>query len=262
MAYDHQTLKQTAVFNTSPDAGEAGIWQTDNAPAADELGNIYAATGNGKFTASAGGRDYGDTLLKLGVERGHLVVDDYFTPSDQAAMNAHDQDLGSGGPILLPDQPGPHPHLVLIGGKNGTLFMLDRDRLGHYQTRDNNTVVQQMSVGKGIYSAPAYWNGHADVLANENYLLAFALDRGRFSEHASQESHKLENFGGTPTVSANGVRNGIVWLIETKAWNDADRPAVLHAYDASNVAREIYNSEEKTVRAIGRERQCDSRHRW
>jgi outer membrane protein assembly factor BamB len=250
MAYDQNTLKQTSVFNTSPDAGEAGIWQSDNGPAADAQGNIFVATGNGKFTLNANGRDYGDSLLKLGVERGNLAVRDYFTPAAEKAMNSSDQDLGSGGPILLPDQPGPHPRLVLIGGKNGVLFVLDRDHLGHYQN-DDSSVIQAIHSGKGIYAAPAYWNGHVYVLASDDSLADFVIDKkGTFPDRpAMKGSQRFANPGATPAVSANGARNGIVWLIETKVWNDfSDRIAVLHAYDANNVAHELYNSEENSSR--------------
>ncbi len=249
MAYDQQTLKQTAVFNTSPDAGEAGIWQSDNGPAADTQGNIFVATGNGKFTAAANGRDYGDSLLKLGIERGQLAVRDYFTPAAEKAMNAGDQDLGSGGPILLPDQPGPHPHLVLIGGKNGVLFVLDRDRLGHYQTGDS-AVIQSLRLGGDIYSTPAYWNGHVYVLASNDSLTDYSLEHGRLSDvPVAHGTKRFANPGATPAVSANETHNGIVWLIETKVWNDfGDRTAILHAYDATNVAHELYSSEENSSR--------------
>lgn len=244
MAYDAKTLKQTAAFNTSPDAGESGIWQSDNGPAADAQGNIYTATGNGKFTVADGGHDYGDSLLKLGLSGGSIAVLDFFTPSDEAAMNARDQDLGSGGPIVLPDQAGPHPHLILIGGKNGIMFVLDRDHLGHRQTAAANPVLQVLHFGGGIYAAPAYWNGHLYVQASDDALSDFALNRGVVPDVASVKSTvKIGNPGATPAVSANGNKNGIVWLIETKAWNEfGDRPAVLHAFDAGNIAHEIYNT--------------------
>lgn len=233
MAYDQHTLAQTAAFNTSPSAGEAGIWQSDTGPAADDQGNIYVATGNGKFTAAAKGHDYGDSLLKLKVTAHNLVVSDYFTPADESAMNARDLDLGSGGPLLLPDQ-----HLILLGGKNGVLYVLDQDHLGH--------VVQSLHLGGGIYSAPAYWNGHVFVLASGDYLSDFVLDHGHLADRpAIRGTQKFNNPGATATVSADGARNGIVWLIETKAWNEfGDRPAVLHAYDASNIAHELYRSDE------------------
>jgi hypothetical protein len=248
MAYNTGTLKQTAVFNTSPNEGDSGIWQADMAPAADSLGNIFVATGNGKFTAATNGRDYGDTLLKL--DAAHLGVRDYFTPSDESSMNAHDLDLGSGGPILLPDQPGPHPHLILIGGKNGALFVLDRDHLGHRQTADANAVLQVLHLGGGIYSAPAFWNGHLYVSASKDYLSDFPIDHGHFPDIAVAKSNRrFDNPGATPAISANGNKNGIVWLIETKVWNDfSNRTAILHAFDAKDVTHEIYNSEENSSR--------------
>ena len=259
MAYDAHTLKQTAVLNTSPDAGEGGIWQSDNGPAADEEGNVYVATGNGKFTAAANGRDYGDSLLKLD---GHtLSVRDYFTPFDERDLNAHDVDLGSGSPLLLPaplpsplpsqlsSQSGEHPHLLLIAGKSGILYVLDRDRLGKIQPASDSQAVQVFHLRGGAYSAPAYWNGHVYFLARGDYLLDFAVQRGRLSGRpAVIGEQRFENPGATPTVSANGTRNAIVWLIETKVWNGRDQPAVLHAYDALNVAHELYSSKLNAAR--------------
>lgn len=134
IAYDAHTLSQTAVFNTSPDAEESGIWQSDTAPAADADGNVFVATGNGKFdVVPAGGRDYGDSVLKLAFGGGKLELRDFFTPYNQQELNAQDADLGSGGPVLLPDQPGPHPHLLVVGGKAGALYVIDRDRMGKWQ---------------------------------------------------------------------------------------------------------------------------------
>lgn len=250
MAYHAHTLKQKAVFNTSPAAGQSGIWQSDNAPAADAQGNTYAATGNGEFTVNTGGRDYGDSLLRLSLNGGSFTVTDYFTPSDHAAISARDLDLGSGGPIVLPDQPGAHPHLILIGGKTGVLYVLDRDRLGHLQTAANNPVLQAVHFGGGIYAAPAYWNGHVYILASDDELSDFVLDHGNFPATAAiKGSHRFGNPGATPAVSANGNRNGIVWLIETKAWNDFDdKTAILHAYEAGNVEHELYNSEMNSAR--------------
>ena len=251
MAYDAHTLAQTAVFNTSPDAEESGIWQSDNAPAADEEGNVYAATGNGRFTVAAGGRDYGDSLLKLGLVNGSLAVRDFFTPFNEKALNRDDDDLGSGGPLVLPTQLSAHPHLVLIGGKDGGLYVLDRDRLGKYQSDTNSHAVQVIRFRGGVYSAPAYWNRHVYVLASNDYLSDFSLDKGKLSDlPVAMGTQRFGNPGATPAISANGARDGIVWLLDTKAWNGADRPAVLHAYDAANVARELYHSEQ----APGRDR--------
>jgi hypothetical protein len=115
MAYDAHTLRQTAVFNTSLGEGQSGIWQSDMGPAADESGAVYVETGNGRFDVTSGGFDYGDSLLKLGLEGHNLQVRDYFTPHDKSRLDSADLDLGSGGPMLLPG------HFVLIAGKSGTL---------------------------------------------------------------------------------------------------------------------------------------------
>jgi hypothetical protein len=248
MAYDASKLTQTAVFNTSPDAGESGVWQSDNGPAADEDGNVYVATGNGKFTVAANGRDYGDSLLKLRPAGGKLNVLDYFTPFDEKALNKDDADVGSGGPIVVPRQQG-SPGLVMIGGKSGDFYVLDRARLGKYQTSGNSHAVQVIHFRDGIYSAPAYWNGHVYILAGGDYLSDFALDNGKLAARPrAMSDQRFANPGATPAISANGNRNGIVWLTETKTWNGRDKPAVLHAYDAANVARELYNSEQNSGR--------------
>jgi hypothetical protein len=241
MAYDKRTLKQSAAFNTSPGSGESGIWQADMAPAADNAGNIYFATGNGNFRS---GSDYGDSVLRLHLNAGRLNVQDFFTPSNQEALNLRDADIGSGGPLLLPDQPGPHPHLLLTGGKNATLYVLDRDRMGRYQSGVNAHAVQTIHLGRGIYSAPAYWNGHVFMLASNDLLSDFKLDHGRLPDRPTNTgNHLFDNPGATPAVSANGGIDGIVWVLETKVWNDYEgRPAVLFAYDASDVSHDIYRS--------------------
>jgi hypothetical protein len=237
MAYDSATLARTAVFNTPPTASESGIWQSDNAPAADDEGHVYVATGNGEFNP---GRNYGDTVLKLALEGRGLVVRDSFTPDNHREMNQKDLDLGSGGPMLTPGG------LVLVGGKNGVLYVLDRAHLA--QPR------QVLEFRDGIYSAPAYWNGHVYILAGGDYLSDFTVAAGGLSTRpVAMGRQRFPNPGATPAVSADGARNAIVWLIETKTWNGADRPAVLHAYDAANVDRELYNTEQNPSRdRVGR----------
>ena len=231
MAYDARTLAQTAVFNTSPGASESGIWQADTGPAADEEGDVYVATGNGLFHS---GRDYGDTVLKLALEGHRLVVRDSFTPDNQRELNAHDLDIGSGGPMLTPEG------LLLAGGKDSRLYLFDHKRMGRPQ--------QVFEFNGGMYSAPAYWNGHVYRMASDDYLMDFAIQAGRLSAQPVATSRLRFGPDSTPAISANGARNGIVWLIETKAWNAPDRPAVLHAYDAANLSRELYDSEQNAPR--------------
>jgi len=250
MAYDPRTLKQLAALVTSPDADDAGIWQSDTGPAADAAGNVFVATGNGAFdAASASGRDYGDSVLRLVLNGGTLSVHDYFTPSDQAELNAQDGDLGSGGPLLLPDQPGAHRHLLVLGGKGGGLYVLDRDALGKYRAGKNPHAVQAIDTGKSIFGAAAYWNGHVYALWSDDVLKDFALRDGRLSaKPLARAASAFTDPGATPTVSANGERDAIVWVVQTKSWRAADRPAVLRAYDGANVARELWNSEQRAER--------------
>jgi hypothetical protein len=245
MAYDAKTLKQTAVFNTSPDSGESGIWQSHTGPAADEQGNVYVLTGNGTFNAAEYGRDYGDTVLKLRIAGRALEVADYFTPYNEDYLNSTDLDLGSGGPVLLPEQPGDHAHLLLGGGKQGALYVLDRDQLGKIQPGRDAQAINVLRFRAALFSAPAYWNGHVYVLASDDFLYDLPLEHGSISFEQYTKGTQHFGLGATPAVSANGTRDGIVWLLESKPAAGRDQPAVLHAYDAANVARELYTSEQQ-----------------
>lgn len=246
MSYNARTLKQLGVFNTSPDADDSGIWAGDTGPAADKDGNIFVATGNGAFDASSGGRDYGDTMLKLGA--GNLDLRDYFTPFNQEELNGNDSDLGSGGPVLLPDQPGQHPHMLVVAGKGSLIYLIDRDKMGKYHAQDDSHAVQTIPVKGGVFGAPAYWNSILYVLASDDVLHDYELKSGKFALKASAGGSEFIDPGATPTVSANQNRDGIVWVIASKGWRSPDRAAVLHAYDASNVGRELYTSDQNAAR--------------
>jgi hypothetical protein len=248
MSYDARTLKQTGVLNVSPSAKESGIWQADAGPAADRDGNIYLITGNGGFTAASGGRDYGDSVLKIALTPNGLAVRDYFTPADQARLNDTDGDFGSGSPILLPDQPAPHPHLLLAAGKSSKIYELDRDNLGHFHQSDDTNAVQVVPAGAQSFGAPAYWNGHVFYFLMKDHLRDYALQNGRLSAQPVAQSTTSINDPGTPAISANGSKNGIVWILSTKIWNGPDQPAVVVAYDAANVSRELYNSTQNPMR--------------
>jgi hypothetical protein len=243
MAYGARSLKQQAVFNASPDADDSGIWEGDSGPAADKAGNIFLATGNGRFDAGGGGRDYGDSLLKLNGES--LKLSDYFAPYNAANLDANDSDLGSGGPMLLPDQPGAHPHLAVVEGKGGVLYLVDRDHLGHWQSANNSHAVQTMAVPDGVFGSMAYWNHYVYVLSDGDALRQFAVVDGKLSPRAASG---VRGVSATPTLSANGLNDGIVWLLRSKVWNAPDQPAALYAYDAANVAHELYNSEQNAAR--------------
>ncbi len=249
MAYDARTLRQTGVLNTSPEAAESGIWQSDTGPAVDSSGNIFVATGNGKLDANSGGHDYGDSLLKIATRKSSLNVADYFTPSEEAELNATDGDLGSGGPLIIPGQSGSQAQLVVVGGKGAVIYVVNRDRMGKFVPGKNPHAVQTIKVGGGIMGAPAYWNGHLYYFPSNDVLKDFAVQGGRLSpEPVARGNYKIVDPGATPSISADGAENGIVWVLETKGWQSADRPAVLTAYDARNVANEIYDSEQNRAR--------------
>lgn len=245
MAYDPQTLAQKAVLNVNPDGSEAGIWLSDTGPAADDEGNIYVPTGNGTFDAASGGRDYGDSVLKL--DGSSLAIRDYFTPHDQDRISNADSDVGSSGPLLLPDQPGKYRHLLLQPTKDSTIYVIDRDQMGKFH-HDTDDLVEIIHIGGGGYGAMAYWNGRAYFAPSDDFLRAYTIKNGQLTP-AESSTRKFANPGATPTVSADGNKNGILWAISTKVWNGPDnKPAVLYAFDATKLGEPIYTSEENSQR--------------
>jgi hypothetical protein len=247
IGYNATTLQLTSALNVDPNGGLAGIWMTGNGPAADSAGNVYASTGNGTFDANTGGADYGDSVVKLSTSSG-LAVASYFTPYNQASLAQLDLDLGSGGILLLPDQPGLHPHELITAGKEGKIYVLNRDSLGGFNATADQVVQEFKGLNKSAYSSPAYFNNTVYYHGVGDVLKAFGLSNGMLRTHPSSVSKTtFGNPGATPSISANGTSNGIVWELQTDAWIRGG-PAVLHAYDASNVSRELYNSSQKGTR--------------
>jgi hypothetical protein len=253
IAYNATTLQQTAIYCVSPDGYGGGVWSSGGGLGADATGNIYFNTGNGDFTASTGGRDYGDTVVKLNPSGSVL---DYFTPFDQANMESQDLDLGSAGPILLVDQPGPIPHLLITAGKGGTIYVLNRDNMGHFHNGNDNQIVQALvgvlphgGLEEGNFGAPAYFNSYVYFAAVNDNLKAFQLSNGLLSNGPTSVSLDVySNRGGAFAVSGNGNSNGIIWAVQDN--NPAN--GVLHAYDAGNLANELYNSNQTGSRdALG-----------
>ena len=251
MAYDAHTLHQRAVLNTSPDGDDAGIWQSDAGPSADDASNVYVATGNGNFNAAKpGGRNFGDSLLKLHLDGQALAIRDYFTPFNQKDMDAHDWDLGSQGPVLLGTQTGAHPHLLVVAGKEGKLYLLDRDHLGKFHEGSDPQVLQTIKT-KDAYGAAAYWNGNVYFTDRSDITRDFALQNGLLKEKGV--TTRMPSPAATPVISADGTKGAILWVASTKEWDEThiDRPAILHAYDATNITRELYNSEQNSARDRG-----------
>jgi len=245
MAYDAPTLAQKAVLNVNPNGREAGIWLSDTGPAVDVEGNLYVPTGNGTFDADSGGYDYGDSVLKL--DGSSLAIRDYFTPHDQDRISEADSDVGSSGPLLLPDQPGSHRHLLLQPTKDSTIYVIDRDNMGKFH-RDSDALPEMIKMAGGGYGAMAYWNGHAYFSASDDYLRDYLIRSGQLAP-SSSSSMKFANPGATPSVSADGKKNAIVWAISTKTWNGPDtKNAVLYAFDATRLGEPIYTSEQNSQR--------------
>ena len=175
IGYSASTLTQVSVFNDTIDGRRGGIWMSGASPAADSKGNIYLLSGNGDFNANdAGGRNYGDTFMKLSTSSG-LSVSDWFTPFDQQNLDKEDMDLGGGGAVILPDRArGPVPHVVLACDKSGMLYVLDRDRLGHYNSSSNSQIVQSFMLDKNwIYTTPLFWQDTLYEVGNMGPVRSF-----------------------------------------------------------------------------------------
>lgn len=241
IAYDARTLRQLAVFNASPGGSDAGIWQGDAGLAADSAGNVYAVTGNGTFSESSP-LDFGNTVLKLGLTPSGIVVRDYFTPSNEEQLSVADLDLGSSGPVLIDQERGPHRRMLLVTGKAGISYLIDRDKMGHYQPGDDPHAITTIRTSESGFGAPAYWNHTLYIWGSNDVLKSYRVNGGGLSAPVLSNA-KSTDPGAVPVVSANGDKNAIVWAVETRTWRGADKPAVLHAFDASDVRKEIYNSE-------------------
>ena len=251
MGYDAATLAQRFVFCDTPDVandinkdGKGGIWMGAAAPSADAT-NVFVIAGNGSFNANTGGRDYGDSVMKLSSGG---AVNDYFTPFDQDTLKTQDKDLGSTGAVLVPGQTSAHSGgLVVLGGKNGKLYVLDHNSLGQYQSTSDSQIVQSLVLGHGIFSTPAVLNSTFYLVASSDVLKAFQMSGNLLSNAPTSQAAIAYSFpGSTPTVSANGTSNGIVWTLQRVSGANA----VLRANLASNVATEIYNSNQAGSRDL------------
>jgi hypothetical protein len=250
MAYSASTLKQTAVLNLTPNGGDGSIWMSGDGIAADSAGNLFLLDANGKFDTTLDANqfpsnsDFGNSILKLTTTSGKLSVADYFEPYNTVSASGADLDLGSGGIVLLPDvtdSTGAARHLLVGGGKDQNLYIADRDNLGKFNAggSDNSNIYQEFPGVGSIFSTPAFFNGVLYLGTVTSPLRAFPMTNGKLATSpSSQTAVSFAYPGASPAVSANGTKDGIVWAVESATGS----AAVLHAYDATNLAKELYKS--------------------
>jgi hypothetical protein len=245
MAFSADTLAQTSVLNLVPNGSEGGIWMAGTAPGADSAGNLFFIIGNGDFdtTLNASGfpsnGNCGNCFVKLSTSGG-LKLADYFTPQNTVAESNADTDFGSGGGILMldvTDSGGNTRHLAVGAGKDSIIYVVDRDAMGKFNANADQ-IYQEIAgqLGGGVYAMPAFFNNTVYYGAVGDALKAFPVTTAKLaSAPSSQSTHRFGYPGTTPSVSANGTTNGIVWAIENSG-------AVLYAYDATDLTKELYNS--------------------
>ena len=248
LGYNATNLSQQAsVFNSTPNGGLGGFWQGGGGLTVDDSGNFYLMTGNGSFDATAGTisptNDFAMSVLKFSTTNGPATPVDYFSPHDESSQSSADLDLGSGAAIVLPDSAGStnHPHLIVGAGKQGTIYLVDRDNMGHYNAASDQIVQYFPNAIGGSYATPAFWNNLLYYVGNGDFLKAFTVTNGVIATTPVKSPTGFGFPGATPTLSANGTSNGIVWAVDSSAYASSGA-AVLHAYNATNVASELYNS--------------------
>jgi hypothetical protein len=238
------------VLNVTPNGSDGAVWMSGDGPAADSSGNFYFLDANGTFdtTLDAGGdpvsSDYGNAFIKISTSNNTLSVADYFTMHNTTMESDEDQDLGSGGEILLPDLKDAANntwHLAVGAGKDSHIYVVNRDLMGKFNTSSDSAIYQEISsngISGGSFATPAYFNNTVYYGAVGDSLKAFTIANAKLvTPPGSKSSTNFAYPGATPSISANGTSNGIVWAVENRG-----ATGVLHAFDATNLATELYNS--------------------
>jgi hypothetical protein len=260
LGYDASTLQLDAVFNDTPNGTAGGVWESGGGLAVDSSGALYFESGNGTFdtTLDSNGfpvnADYGDSFVKLVVDPNStadnpnangwgLKVVDYFTPYNQDDLQQQDHDLGSGGPLILPDSVGnsAHPHLLIGASKEGTIYLIDRDNMGQFTPGGPDNVVQSLVAIIGpAFDTPAYYQNTLYFVGQGDVAQTFTIADGSAQITTPSTSQSSDSFGArgsTPSISANGSSNGIAWDLNVGS-NE------LRAYDATSYATELYTSDQ------------------
>jgi outer membrane protein assembly factor BamB len=245
IAYSESTLAQTSVLNLTPNGSEGSIWQSGAAMASDGS-NIFLLDANGTFDTTLNAQgfpsmgDFGNGFLKVSTSGG-LAVADYFAMFNTSIQSSKDRDFGSGGVLLLPPQidgGGITRNLAVGAGKDGNIYVVDQTNMGKFNTTSNKIYQQIKSVlGAGMWAMPAYFNGNVYFGPQLGSLKQFTFSNAKLSTTAASATSISYEYPGTiPSISANGNTNGIVWAVEHA------KPSILHAYNATNLATELYNS--------------------
>jgi hypothetical protein len=263
IAYKAATLERVGVLDLTPNGQGGAIWQSGAGPAADPQGSVYLMTGNGTFdtTTDAHGfpsrHDFGNSFVKLSERGGTLAVDDYFTMFDVLQENAGDGDLGSGGPMVLPDMKdgtGRTRHLVIGAGKDRNIYIADRDAMGKFNLHSNDHLYQELPLAMKhgfVRPIPAWFDGWIFYGGTEDPLRAYAFRDGRLRPEPVMQTASAFGYPGVaPSISADGSKNAIVWVVENQNFYkpEGSHDAILHAYDARNLSHELYNSAEAPAR--------------
>lgn len=261
MAYDAKTLQQIAAFLPTPNSLGGGVWGTGNGIVADSNGYIYVSASDGGYDINAGGSDWGDTVIKFDP---NLNIIDSFTPMDQGCRALNDLDLGSGGPMALPPQPGSVTNELVAAGKGGApcdasgaspIYLLNQNAMGGYNPTLDQSVQEVSGAVGGYWSSPAYWQGptatyvyYGGVVAEAGFgepMKMYTMTNGLMSTAPVTQTAAVFPIGVTPSVSSNGTTNGIVWAVErpdAQGTSPGIKPAALFAYNANNLGQLLYSS--------------------
>lgn len=254
LGYDAATLRPVSIFNATPDAADGGLWASGNGPSVDPDGDIWVATGNGTADVATGGRDYGESFIRLDPRKGLQPID-WMTPHDQEELNAKDADLGSSGPVYVAG-----PNVVVGGGKGGVLYVLDPEHAGRFHP-DKDDVLQSFAVSTGghIHGSVVYWNSPRGVMIyvwpEEQHLKAFLFDGRHLGETPVSISDVLVPYGmpgGFLSISSDGGKagTGILWAMHSYQGDAIHQtvPGIVDAFDASDLKHELWNSKQDAAR--------------
>ncbi len=261
LVYNETTLAQTGAMCTSPNGYGDAVWMAGAGLPIDTVsanGRAFLATGNGDMTSYpplSNNVDYGESVLRYDLSNGGFAISDAFTAYNQSSLTGSDLDQGSGGVLLLPDQPGAHAHELIQVGKEGRILVINRDGLGGYagsgagrNTNILQDITNALQSDNGLWSTPAYWNGNVYMWAENDSLKMFPLTNGALASKATFQSSRTSMFpGASPVVSSNGTQNGIVWAVETDLYG-SNGSSILYAFNAANVAQELYGSNQNSTR--------------